>query len=71
MEDCTAKTDTWLMEKLGFDCRKSYTEDEVTELRGIMHEYGTTIAENMCMMILFGVGCECNDFEGNPDVSEG
>ena len=69
MEDCTTKTLIELMEKLCFECRHAYTKSQKRELRGIIKEYGAIIAENMCINVLFGVGCECNDFEGNPLVN--
>jgi len=70
MEKCGMETTITLMEKLLMDkyCAKVYTEEQKKQLTEIMENYGSIIAENMCVRTLLGVGCECNDFHGNPAV---
>ena len=70
MESCEAKTVITLMEKLFMKkyCANVYTDEEKVYLKEIMDRHGPIIAKNMCIRTLFGVGCECNDFEGNPFI---
>ena len=70
MERCGMETTVTLMEKLLMEkyCAKVYTDEQKIELREIMENYGSIIAENMCVRTLLGVGCECNDLHCNPAV---
>ena len=70
MESCEAKTVITLMEKLFMKkyCANVYTDEEKVYLKEIMDRHGPIIAKNMCVRTLFGVGCKCNDFEGNPFI---
>ena len=72
MERCSIETTITLIEKLLMDeyCGKVYTDEHRIELKQIMDVYGSIIAENMCVRTLLGVGCECNDFYGNPNGTE-
>ena len=71
MESCEAKTVITLMEKLFMKkyCANVYTDEEKVYLKEIMDRHGPIIAKNMCVRTLFGVGCKCNDFEGNPFIT--
>ena len=70
MENCESKTVIILMKKLLMKkyCADVYTDEQRMELQDIMEKYGSIIAENMCIRTLFGVGCECNDFQGKPVI---
>ena len=68
MDNCGMETAITLMEKLLMKeyCADVYTDEQKIELREVMDNYGSIIADNMCVRTLLGVGCECNDFHGNP-----
>ena len=50
-------------------CGNIYSDEQGMELQEIMKKYGSIISRNMCIRVLLGVGCECNDFQGKPVVA--
>ena len=69
MENCEMKTIMELMENFK-RCDGQYTEEQHQKLEEIIHKNLTIVSQNMCVRALFGVGCECNDWHGNPLASD-
>ena len=66
---CVMETTAIITTKLHNDCANVYTNEQTMKLKEIMDKHGRIVAENMCLRTLLGVGCECNDFQGNPLVT--